>query len=105
MNAGTQTKSALLDAAKQLVGERGYAGVSVRELAAVSGANLAAVNYHFGSRENLLNQAVLELFLEWGERVGDQGAADPEAEPLAQLAARARPMVDGIAAAQPAFVA
>lgn len=104
MSPGDQTKAALLQAAKQLVGERGYASTSVRELAAASGANLGAVNYHFGSREKLLNQAILELFLEWGDRVGQQSSADPEAEPLAQLAARARPTVDGIAAAQPAFV-
>ena len=101
--ASKDTKTALLEAAKQLVGERGYAGTSVRELAAAAGTNLAAVNYHFGSRERLLNQAVLEYFLEWGDRVGEVDV-DPDAEPLAQLAARARPMVDGLTAAQPAFI-
>lgn len=103
-SAGDRTKTALLEAAKQLVGERGYAATSVRELATVSGTNLAAVNYHFGSREKLLNQAILDFFLEWGERVGEPGLIDLDAEPLAQLAARARPTVDGIPAAQPAFV-
>jgi AcrR family transcriptional regulator len=100
---GEDTKAALLDAAKQLIGERGYAGASVRELAAAAGANLAAVNYHFGSREKLLNQAVLDHFLEWSDHVGEADI-DPDAEPLAQLAARARPMIDGLAEAQPAFV-
>jgi AcrR family transcriptional regulator len=99
----SETKTALLQAAKRLVLERGYAGASVRELASASGTNLGAVNYHFGSRENLLNQAILEFFLEWGERVGDADV-DPAAGPLEQLAARARPMVDGIAEAQPLFV-
>jgi AcrR family transcriptional regulator len=101
--ASDDTKTALLDAAKQLVGERGYAGASVRELAAAAGTNIAAVNYHFGSREKLLNQAVLEYFLEWGDRVAEVDI-DPDAEPLVQLAARARQMVDGLPAAQPAFV-
>jgi len=96
------TKSTLLDAARQLVIERGYAGTSVRELAARSGANIAAVNYHFGSREALLDQAILELFLEWGDRVGEL-EIDPAAEPLKQLAERSRPMVEGIPAAQPSF--
>jgi AcrR family transcriptional regulator len=99
-----ETKQALLDAAKRLVGERGYAGTSVRDLAAASGTNIAAVNYHFGTREKLLNQAVLEQFEEWVDRVGDSGPADPDAEPLQQLAARARPTVDGIPAMQPMFV-
>lgn len=93
---------ALLAAAKELVLERGYAGTSVRELATASGTNIAAVNYHFGSRENLLNQAFLDLFLEWGERVAEV-EVDPEAEPLKQLAERARPTVDGIPAMQPFF--
>ncbi len=97
------TKADLLQAAKDLVFERGYAGTSVRELAAAAGANLGAVNYHFGSREKLLDQAILESFLEWGERVGAVEVA-PDAGPLEQLAARARPMVDGIAEAQPQFV-
>ncbi len=101
---GNETKAALLEAAKRLIRERGYAGASVRELAAAAGTNIGAVNYHFGSREKLLNRAMLEYFLEWADHAGQQGPADPEAEPLAQLAARARPTVDGIPAAQPLFV-
>jgi AcrR family transcriptional regulator len=101
--ASVDTKTALLDAAKRLVRERGYAGASVRELAATAGTNIAAVNYHFGTREKLLNQAVLEYFLEWGERVAEVDV-DADAEPLAQLAARARQMVGDLPAAQPAFV-
>jgi AcrR family transcriptional regulator len=99
----TDTKAALLRAAKELVLERGYAGTSVRELATVAGANLGAVNYHFGSREKLLDQAILDFFLEWGEQVGEVEVA-ADAGPLEQLAARARPTVDGIAEAQPRFV-
>jgi AcrR family transcriptional regulator len=103
MGNGDATKTALLEAAKQLIRERGYAGTSVRDLAAASGTNLAAVNYHFGSRENLLNEAMLEFFKEWAGRSAEVDV-DPEAEPLKQLAERSRPMVDGIPAAQPAFV-
>jgi AcrR family transcriptional regulator len=101
--ASVDTRAALLKAAKQLVVERGYAGVSVRELTAAAGTNIAAVSYHFGSREKLLNQAVLEYFLEWSDRVAEVDV-HPGAGPLAQLAARARPMIDGLPAAQPAFV-
>jgi AcrR family transcriptional regulator len=97
------TKKALLEAAKLLILERGYAGASVRELASTAGTSLAAVNYHFGSRENLLNEAMLEFFREWAGRSAEV-EVDPEAEPLKQLAERSRPMVEGIAAARPAFV-
>lgn len=34
---------------------------------AESGANLASINYHFGSKERLLNQALFELNSQWGE--------------------------------------
>jgi AcrR family transcriptional regulator len=98
-----ETRSALLEAAKRLLFERGYARTSVRDLAAEAGANLGAVNYHFGSRENLLNQAMFEFFLEWGESVGQVEVA-PGAGPFEQLAARARAMVEGIPSAQPLFV-
>lgn len=88
------TQTALLEAAKQLIGERGYTGTSVRELAAVSGTNLAAVNYHFGSREKLLNQAILQSFLEWTDSIGqahrDHTPTDPNAGPLEHMAAGAR---------------
>jgi AcrR family transcriptional regulator len=102
MSSG-ETRSALIEAAKRLMLERGYARASVRDLASEAGANLGAVNYHFGSRENLLNQAMFEFFLEWGESVGQVEVA-PGAGPIEQLAARARAMVDGIPAAQPLFV-
>jgi AcrR family transcriptional regulator len=101
---GQDTKQALLEAAKQLVGERGYAGTTVRELAAASGTNLAAVNYHFGSRERLLNQAVLESFLDWADQVGEISAIDPDAGGLEQLAARARPALEIFPEVLPKFV-
>jgi AcrR family transcriptional regulator len=104
----TDTKTALLQAAKRLVAERGYEGTSVRELAAVSGANLAAVNYHFGSREKLLDQAILESFLEWTDSVVRANArtveGDPDAAPLGQMAAAARPLIDALPQRRPMFV-
>jgi AcrR family transcriptional regulator len=101
--ASKDTKAALLEAAKQLIVERGYAGATVRELAAAAGANVAAVNYHFGSRQALLNEAMMEIFLDWAGIV--EGVdVDLDAEPLQQFAARSRPLIAGIPAAQPAFI-
>ncbi len=48
------TAAAILDAAERLFGERGFAAVSVRDITAAAGANVAAVNYHFGSKEALI---------------------------------------------------
>lgn len=48
------SKRKLLDAAEQLFAEKGFEAVSVRDITQLAKSNVAAVNYHFGSRENLL---------------------------------------------------
>ena len=52
------TKTRILDVAEQLFMEHGFEATSLRSLTAAAGVNLAAVNYHFGSKEELF-QAVL----------------------------------------------
>ncbi len=53
------TREILLDKAEELFAERGVAGTSIRELSRAAGVNVAAVNYHFGSKEGLV-RAVLQ---------------------------------------------
>ncbi|MDQ6620107.1 MAG: TetR family transcriptional regulator [Pseudomonadota bacterium] len=52
------TKERILDAGETLFMEQGFEATSLRVLTAAAGVNLAAVNYHFGSKEELF-QAVL----------------------------------------------
>jgi AcrR family transcriptional regulator len=52
------TKGRILDAAEALFMEHGFEATSLRALTTAAGVNLAAVNYHFGSKEELF-QAVL----------------------------------------------
>lgn len=47
------TKERILDAAEQLFARHGFAGASLRQVTSRAGVNLAAVNYHFGSKERL----------------------------------------------------
>ena len=57
MTAGDEgTRERLLDTAERLFAERGFDGASVREITAAAGCNVAAVNYHFGSKENLYRE-------------------------------------------------
>lgn len=49
-----RTKERILDAAEQMIARHGFHGTSLRMLTAEAGVNLAAVNYHFGSKEALL---------------------------------------------------
>ena len=56
--APVATKARILDAAETLFMEHGFEATSLRLITAAAGVNLAAVNYHFGSKEELF-QAVL----------------------------------------------
>ncbi|MFC5744915.1 TetR/AcrR family transcriptional regulator [Actinomadura rugatobispora] len=70
----------LLSAARRLLAERGYARTTSRDLAAAADANVASINYHYGSKEELLTAALLETVDAWGEKVvHTPGEAPPEA--------------------------
>jgi AcrR family transcriptional regulator len=65
---GKGTKERILDTAEKLFARSGYRATSLRTLTAEAGVNLAAVNYHFGSKESLLD-AVFERRLQPLNRV------------------------------------
>ncbi|WP_323135395.1 helix-turn-helix domain-containing protein, partial [Dyella silvatica] len=50
------TRARLLEAAESLFIERGYEAMSLRQITSRADANLAAVNYHFGSKEFLMQE-------------------------------------------------
>lgn len=52
------TKEKLLDAAERLIGDQGYASTSLRQIISEAGVNLASVHYHFGSKEELLDEVI-----------------------------------------------
>jgi AcrR family transcriptional regulator len=51
-----ERRQAILDMAEALFAENGIAATSVRSILATAGANVAAVHYHFGSKEKLVEQ-------------------------------------------------
>jgi AcrR family transcriptional regulator len=53
-----ETGTALLEAAKKVLRQKGYAGLSTRDVAAAAGVPLSQIHYHFGSKQGL----VLALF-------------------------------------------
>ena len=53
-NTGQDTRERILDAAEALIIERGFAATSLRAIADRAKVNLAATNYHFGSKTGLL---------------------------------------------------
>ena len=54
----SDTKTRILDGAEQLFAREGFHNTSLRTLTSLASVNLASVNYHFGSKESLL-QAVI----------------------------------------------
>ena len=86
-----------MEAALDLLSERGDEGVSLRELTDAADANVAAVSYHFGSLQALLDEAIedaLERYLDaQGEAVS---ALSPESTLEEAAAAFARPMISAL---------
>lgn len=60
-------KEDLLAGAKKCLREIGYANTTARDIVAASGTNLASIGYHFGSKDALMTQAIIEMLGEWGE--------------------------------------
>jgi AcrR family transcriptional regulator len=54
----TETGTTLLEAAKKVLRQKGYAGLSTRDVAAAAGVPLSQIHYHFGSKQGM----VLALF-------------------------------------------
>jgi AcrR family transcriptional regulator len=87
----TGTRDDLLAAARACVRDRGLAGATSRDIAELAGANLAAITYHFGSKDDLVADA---LFDELQRRIepalrtlqGDGDAATVMVTAIARLA-------------------
>lgn len=71
----------LLAGAKRCLLEKGYTRTTARDLATAAGVSLAAIGYHFGSKEVLLDEALRGAIEEWGEEVAAalSAATDPGA--------------------------
>jgi AcrR family transcriptional regulator len=68
-------REALLAGAKACLRQKGYDRTSVRDIATEAGVSMAAIGYHYGSREALLNQALFEILDERGAALTPDGLA------------------------------
>jgi AcrR family transcriptional regulator len=82
-----ETATALKEATRVCVARRGLAGATSREITREAGANLAAITYHFGSKDRLVAEALLEGFRSWlAPTVGVlAGEGDPAARTVAAI--------------------
>ncbi len=89
-----RTRALILDAAERLYAERGFGDVTLRDIVAAAGVNLAAVNYHFGSKDEL----IAELFVTRGiatnrERLAELKKAEADGNGRADIKAILRALV------------
>ena len=79
------TRTRILDAAEVLFAEEGFETVTLRHITTDADVNLASVNYHFGSKEALIDEVIvrrLQPINEWRLRLLDQRVAESPDEPL-----------------------
>jgi AcrR family transcriptional regulator len=69
--------------------------VTAREIAAESGANLASIGYHFGSKDALLNAAIIDSFDDWDDEIAHALRSGARSGPVDRLEA----FLDGVVAA------
>jgi AcrR family transcriptional regulator len=62
-------RDALLVAAKKCLLEKGYNRTTARDIASAAGVSLAAIGYHFSSKDALLSEALLLAFGEWDQEL------------------------------------
>ncbi len=62
------TKERILSAAEDLFAQFGFAGTSLRQVTTHAEVNIAAVNYHFGSKDNLVNEVFRRRLDELSEK-------------------------------------
>ncbi len=78
-----ETRQRILETSLRLFAEHGFKGVSVRDISAAAGVNVAAVNYHFGGKQGLY-RTIFETVLE-----EDQARFNEQTANLSTLLARA----------------
>src|SRR5689334_22922567 len=97
--AGLRTRTRLMDAALDLLAERGEDGVTLRAVTDAAHANVAAVSYHFGSLRSLCDVAIehaVERYLDAQEEA--VAALVPESTLEELAAAFARPLIGSLVA-------
>ena len=89
-----RTRSAILAAAERLYADRGFGDVTLRDIVAEANVNLAAVNYHFGSKDELIAELFVTRSLATNrERLNELKAAEESGGGRAPIDAILRALV------------
>jgi AcrR family transcriptional regulator len=94
----------LLEGAIQCLQTKGYARTTARDIASAANGNLASIGYHFGSKEALLNEAIMRACEEWTTRLGEAAFASGSDSPLDQMGASWVAMLDSFEELRPVLI-
>jgi AcrR family transcriptional regulator len=94
----------LLEGAIQCLRTKGYARTTARDIANAANGNLASIGYHFGSKEALLNEAIMRACEEWTARLGEAAFASGSDSPLDQMGASWVAMLDSFEELRPVLI-
>jgi AcrR family transcriptional regulator len=88
----------LLVAAKQCLLEKGYDRTTVRDVSSTAKVSMAAIGYHYGSLQALLNEALFQAMDDWSTRIGGAFAPDPSVPdtPAAQFESKLARLIDSL---------
>ncbi|GAB6125244.1 TetR/AcrR family transcriptional regulator [Humidesulfovibrio idahonensis] len=79
------TKARLLQAARKVFSEHGLENATIRDICALAGANVAAVNYHFGNKERLYISVLQDYMQREHERHPHDEGVTPQSDPKDRL--------------------
>lgn len=82
---GVEKHARLLEVALEVFAAKGFHEATVAEICAGAGANVAAVNYHFGGKEQLYAEVWKRAFAEAHEHFPVHGHVPPDASPSRRL--------------------
>ena len=85
-----ETRRRVLDVASRLFAEKGYRGATIALISKIAQVNIAAVNYHFGSKENLYQEAWRHAHQEFLAHVPPDGGVAPDQPAADRLRGRIR---------------
>ena len=80
---GAESRKRILQAARKLIAERGYAGTSVGAICREAGVVRTSLYWHFGSKAGLLAALSTRVFVSWDNKIRDQALAT--SDPLERL--------------------
>ena len=83
----TDTRNRLVEATRRCIGTKGLASTTSRDITAEAHVNLAAITYHFGSKDQLVAEALLQALRRWLTPTLEvlNGGGDPSARTLVAI--------------------